>query len=352
MKVKTNVPALDNMLRGGLVPGLHCVTGGPSSYKSAMLLQIAYLAALDGAAVEYIADEIGIPEICARLATRRMYVESLRQLTEPCGDYAWSEVEELFVRTSEGQPAPCNDVLPGISDGEGFVSLLNAASGDMREVVQVDMVGNAHKVLHVSDMGERLEKEWSHHDAFEFLLGARNRYITSVRRMCAELARDDGDNIFDDTLHGNADIIIIDPVNSLRTCEWQGLSEMVRDSTPESKRALVEEIVDDLDNWGRSTNTAVVGVFHGPRDGKYPSHPSMQDFKESSRIEYRAVSAWKLVRADDMRWSGHPKPPKVPEGTEAVGLFLLKNRTGKRTEKNKPIWLCADGAHNLIYPLE
>ena len=351
MKVKTNVPALDNMLRGGLVPGLHCVTGGPSSYKTAMLLQLAYLAALDGAAVEYISDEIGIAEIYARLITRKMYVESLRQLTEPCGDYAWSEIGELFAMASEGQPAPYDDVFPDVSDEEGFLSLLNAAIDDIREVVRDDVLGNAHKVLHVSEMGGRLEDDWSHHDTFEFLFGAHDRYFTSVRRMCAELARDDGNNIFDDKLHGNADLIIIDPVNSLRTCEWQGYSEMVRDNTPESKRALMEEIVDDLDNWGRSTNTAIVGVFHGPRDGKYPNHPSMQDFKESSRVEYRAVSAWKLVRADDMRWSGHPKPPRLAEGMEAVGLFLLKSRTGLRTEPNKPIWMAADGAHNLLMPL-
>jgi hypothetical protein len=78
----------------------------------------------------------------------------------------------------------------------------------------------------------------------------------------------------------------------------------------------------------------------------------MGDFKETSAIEYRAVSAIELVRADDMRWSNHPKAPTTPQDTEAVGLYVLKSRAGQRTEQNKPIWLAADGAHNFIAPLE
>ena len=346
-RVKTNIPELDEMLGGGLAPGLHCVTGGPSSYKSATLLQIAYLAAMDGFATEYITDEIGVIECMARLTTRKMFVNMCSQITQPCGDFSWSDMERMF--TESGESGQIDEVPGGIVDEESFMSLLNQSWGELREVVRADLIGGAPGMLHIKEMGDYLERSWTEHNAFEWLFGGHDRYFTSLMQRSKK-----DREFFDDVMHGTANLIVIDPVNSLRTCEWQSVGgEEVRDNTPESKRALMEQHVELLDNWGRSTGTAIIGVFHKHRTAnKYPQPPSMGDFKETSCIEYRAVSAWEFVRADDMRWSNHPKPPKVPEGTEAVALYLLKSRAGRRTEHNGPIWLCADGAHNLIYPLE
>jgi hypothetical protein len=117
----------------------------------------------------------------------------------------------------------------------------------------------------------------------------------------------------------------------------------------------MEEIVTTLDNFSREHGIATVGVFHGNRTrGQSAQHPSMGDFKETSAIEYRAVSAIELARADDMHWTGHPKAPfkRGEYDGEAVGVFVLKSRKGRRTEENKPIWLVADGAHNLLMPLD
>lgn len=77
-KIATNIPLLDRMLGGGFEPGLHCLTAGPSSYKSTWLLQVAYLAAMDGKNVAYITSEISAEECRRRLVARKMQVDAMR----------------------------------------------------------------------------------------------------------------------------------------------------------------------------------------------------------------------------------------------------------------------------------
>ena len=322
-KIKTNIPELDYMLGGGLAPGLHCVTGGPSSYKSALLLQIAYLAKDDigsYGSVEYVTDEISRGECLRRLTSRKLMVNVMKD-GSASGVPSWSRLEEHINAARDRR------------DKETLRKIVEAS----RDVVK------SHR-LYLSDMKKAItegrEETGSNKNYWQF--ANNNRYMVS--------AMDEGD--YDDF----SNLMIIDAINSLRLFNYayhdsHGTWE-THDHMPEP-RARMEHIVTTLDNFARKEGIAIIGVFHGNRTrSQNPQHPCMGDFKETSAIEYRAVSAWEFVRADDMRWSNHPKPPKVPEGAEAVALYLLKSRAGKRTEHNGPIWLCADGAHNLIYPLE
>lgn len=328
-KISTNIPALDEYLGGGLRFGLHCVTGGPSSYKTAMLLQIAYLAKMDGRNVTYLTDEISSNECWQRLTARKMQVDKI------VGDDtrevpSWASLEDVARKAYDDR------------DADKLESISNAIRG-------VKYVMREQGFLNIWDMDAAIQSTWED-DCRPFEASFNTRYLASGIR----------DNI---AHKGNTkdvlefldypDLLIIDAVNSLRLFESKHSKDefwLVRDYMPEP-RIRMENIVETLDNFGREAGVAIVGVFHGNRTGT-AYHPSMGDFKETSAIEYRAVSAIELVRADDMRWSNHPKAPTTPQGTEAVGLYVLKSRAGQRTEQNKPIWLAADGAHNFIAPLE
>ena len=350
-KVKTNIAELDGLLGGGLRPGLHCVTGGPSSYKSALLLQIAYLAAMDGRGVTYITDEISSRECWQRLTARRMQVDKL------VGDGAndvppWASLEEAARVAARDDDTETLERIGNAIDDVKHAEWRSPDYGKLKGayfrrngLVWLRYNRESKGYLSIDDMGRANAPERLFENGEFRLFEGNTRYLVS--------AIQHSDEAYLAFLEGECenDLLIIDAVNSLRLFEVND-GGCYRDHMPEP-RARMEQIVETLDEWGRSLDIAVVGVFHGNRTrGQNQQHPSMGDFKETSAIEYHATSAWEIVRADDMRWSGHPKPPKVPEGTEAVALYLLKSRAGKRTEHNGPIWLCADGAHNLIYPLE
>lgn len=352
-KVRTNIPQLDEMLNGGLRPGLHCVTGGPSSYKSATLLQVAYLAAMDGRAVTYITDEISSRECWQRLTTRKMQVDKL--VGDGTHDVPpWASLEEAArvaardddAETLERIGSAINDVKHAewrSPDYGKFIGAYFRRNG----LVQLQYDHGTEGHLIIEDIGMvNSPGQWYGDSSYELFVG-NTRYIVSA----IQYSDDDGYlNWLENEC--NSDLLIIDAVNSLRLFEQDDYCRY-RDHMPEP-RARMETIVETLGEWGRSRNIAIVGVFHGNRTrGQNQQHPNMGDYKETSAIEYHADTAWEFVRADEMRWSNHPKPPKVPEGTEAVALYLLKGRAGKRSGRdNGPIWLCADGAHNLIYPLE
>ena len=350
-KIRTNLPPLDDRLGGGLKCGLHCLTAPPSSYKTALLLQVAYLAAMDGQCVNYITGEVSARECWQRLTTRKMQVDKLM------GDGAyevssWASLEEAARAAARDGDA---ETLGRIGDAIHEVKRASWRPSDygklkwagFRSNGTVALAYNKHTegYLHIKDMGGMNPPErWFDDDSFMSFVG-NSRYIVSAIQHCND------DDLYLDWLEDecNADLLIIDPINALRLFDYS--EYRYRDHMPEP-RTRMETIVETLDDFGRRRGIAIIGIFHGNRTrGQGMQHPSMGDFKETSAIEFRAVSAWELVRADDMQWSGHPKPPKVPEGMEAVGLFLLKSRTGLRTEPNKPIWMAADGAHNLLMPL-
>lgn len=350
-KVKTNIPALDERLGGGLKCGLHCLTAPPSSYKTALLLQVAYLAAMDGQCVNYITGEVSAQECWQRLTTRKMQVDKL------VGDGAyevssWASLEEAArAAAMDGD----SETLGRIADAINEVKEASRRSADYGKLLRawfcrngtVALAYNCHTegYLHIEDMGDMNPPEMRFDDDSFMSFEGNTRYIVSA------IQHSDNEDCYLNFLENESccDLLVIDPINALRLFDYSEYG--YRDHMPEP-RARMEQIVETLDDFGRTRNIAILGVFHGNRTrGQAAQHPSMSDLKETSRIEYRAISAWELVRSDDMRWSGHPKPPKVPEGMEAVGLFLLKSRTGKRTEPNKPIWLACDGAHNFIMPL-
>ncbi|MBR3225636.1 MAG: hypothetical protein IKF78_09980 [Atopobiaceae bacterium] len=356
-KVRTNIPKLDKLLDGGLKPGLHCVTGGPSSYKSALLLQIAYLAAMDGRDVNYVTDEISARECWQRLTTRKMQVDKIVS-GGTHGVPSWASLEDV-ARSAEksGDVELLGRVASAIHD----VKRARWISPDYGKLARAGFTDNGcvwlmyndeyAGYLSIEDMGRVIYPGQNFtNDECDLFLG-NTRYLVSA-------IQQSGDDGYLDWMENecHSDLLIIDAVNSLRMFEytWDGKYERYYycDHMPEP-RTRMETIVQTLDNWGRSRNIAIIGVFHGNRTrGQNQQHPCMGDFKETSANEYRAVTAWELVRAGDMRWSGHPKAPDVPDGMEAVGLFLLKSRGGQRTENNNPIWLAADGAHNLIMPLD
>ncbi|MBR3312780.1 MAG: hypothetical protein IKG18_01430 [Atopobiaceae bacterium] len=350
-KVKTNIPALDKRLGGGLKCGLHCLTAPPSSFKTALLLQVAYLAAMDGQCVNYITGEVSARECWQRLTTRKMQVDKL------VGDGAyevsgWASLEEAARAAARDGDA---ETLGRIGDAINEVKKASWKSPDYGKLARAQFRSNGTVVLgynchtegylQIKDMGDMNPPErWFSDDSIKSFEG-NTRYLPSVIQHS-----DNGDRYLD-FLEDECccDLLVVDPINALRLFDYSEYG--YRDHMPEP-RTRMETIVETLDDFGRRRGIAIIGVFHGNRTrGQGMQHPSMGDFKETSAIEFRAVSAWELVRSDDMKWSGHPKPPKVPEGMEAVGLFLLKSRTGKRTEPNRPIWLAADGAHNLIMPL-
>lgn len=347
--IPTNIPALDKHLNGGLRPGLHCVTGGPSSYKSALLLQVAYLAAVDGKDVLYLTDEISSAECWQRLASRKMQVDSLLKVDKREA-LAWSSIEDAAKKYSNSTDENDEDMLDWI--GRKMAEALYAG------VPQKDIDSGRElekcRRLTISDMGPRIsssptdENKWDGERTFEDRMWGNTRYLVSN---IVRAAQDGWDYDFSGQC---PQLVIIDAVNALRLYEYRyhkSRDEWCYRDVEREPRAKMEEIVETLDDFGRNNNIPIIGVFHGNRTG-IAHHPSMGDFKETSAIEYRAVSAWELVRADDMRWSNHPKAPTAQQDSEPVGLYVLKSRGGQRTEQNKPIWLAADGAHNFISPLE
>jgi replicative DNA helicase len=350
--ISTNISALDEMLPGGgLSAGLNCVTAGPSSYKSALLLQVAYLAAMDGKHVLYLTNEISAKECWHRLTSRRMHVDKLLGKDDREA-IPWSSIENEARRFSLCLDDHDEDAMIWLEHKIREVLCAGVPQEDM-DRLELEKC----RRLTIADMGPRIssnptyENEWDGKRTFDERLFENTRYLVSniIQATKGGWAYD----FWSEQLDG-PQLIVIDAVNALRLYEYRyrkKTDQWCYNDVEREPRAKMEEIVETLDDFGRMMEIPIVGIFHKNRTSTN-YHPSMGDFKETSAIEYRAVSAFELVRADDMQWSNHPKAPSAPHGTEAVGLYVLKSRGGQRTEHNKPIWLAADGAHNFIAPLE
>lgn len=375
-KVATNIPEVDARTHGGLIPGLHTLTAGPGTGKTSLASgHIAYLAALDGRNVTYITDEVGSTELWLRLASRKMEVDRIINggPAVPC----WSELEDVMRRA-----VAAGDVRTVAAIGDAIYDVKHACKlgDDYGKITKGVYYGGARKgetwtrvntyrkgKLTIKDMGPRLtsaevdKAPWVLRDSFNI-----TRYLSSFMAECEEYeAEHQDDSQYWELLEDldDPELLIIDPVNSLRILKSEftyshdswGWESRDLDMEPRKK---MDEIVDALDNWGRRMNVAILAIFHGnmtrgDNQVKVVRHPSMGDFKESSRIEYRAVTAWELVPASKMGWAGHPKPPEREDLTgEPVGLFPLKLRGGERPKPNDCIWLSFDGAHNLMQPYE
>lgn len=323
VRISTHIPTLDALLHGGLAAGLHCVTGGPASYKTSTMLNVAYRAACDGMSVLYVTDEVAPSECKMRLASMRMRLDGMRDAP------AWASLVDVALRMArEG-------------DSEGAERIATA----LREVDAAS--------LDVMAMGPRIGSDFSPYRNFGRDVMENLRYIPSTI-LSAESAFSEGVYNDEDAHLLGYNLIVIDPVNSLRMFE---VGEDYRDSDRAyylrdramGERERMEEVVELLDRWARDENRVVVGVFHANRTGAgVPKAPSMADFKGTSKVEYQAVTALKLVRYSDMDWTGHPRAPFTGgDGMEAVALYVLKNRQGGSIDH--PIPLVADGAHSLTW---
>ena len=349
-KLPTGIPALDDKLSGGRCAGLHSETAGPGGYKTSSKLQDGYLATMDGKRVLYLTNEISAKEGWLRLASRKMYVDNLLGKDDREA-IPWANIEDEARRLSLSGDDP--DKLDWIREKIQEVLYAGVPQEDIDKGIKLEHC----RRLTIADMGPRISSNPTCEDekngklCFGDMVFHNTRYLVSNIIQATEGGW--ADSFWVDNL-GCPDLIVIDAVNALRLYEYSYRKETgewcYRDVEREP-RAKMEEIVETLDNFGREMGIPIVGVFHKNRTSTN-YHPSMGDFKETSAIEYHAVSALELVRADDMHWSGHPKAPSAPQGAEAVGLYVLKSRGGQRTEHNKPIWLAAYGAYNFIAPLE
>lgn len=325
-RISTHIPTLDDALHGGFKPGLHCVTGWPASYKTATMLQVAYLAARDGHPALYITDEITKRECMERLTAMQMRLDGHRDAP------AWVDVTERAIRcASEG-------------DEEGASAIAEA----LRKVRDTDM--------DVVDMGPRMAGTFDWHKDYGSDFEKSYRYIPSTFIEYEACGCDVGAI---EAMSGY-ELVVIDPVNNLRKWEDKEGSDtyrpeddaILRRDKELTSQELMEEVVEALDRWARCSEVVVVGIFHASRDGNgtstYQKPPSLGDFKGTSKIESQAISTLEFVRYSKMRWKGCPKAPFAPaDGMEAVAVYNLKNRQGG--EVTSPVTLVADGPHSMVW---
>jgi replicative DNA helicase len=351
-KVPTSIPALDDKLSGGRCAGLHCETAGPGGYKTSSKLQDGYLATMDDKRVLYLTNEISAKECWLRLASRKMYVDNLLGKDDREA-IPWANIEDEARKASLYMDDHDEDTLDWIRGKIQEVLYAGVPQEDIDKGTELEKC----RRLTIADMGPRISSNPTYENEWDGKRTFGDRLIENTRYLVSNIIRaTEGGWAFDfwsEYLH-EPQLIIIDAVNALRLYEYRyykKTDQWCYSDVEREPRAKMEEIVETLDNFGREMGIPIVGVFHKNRTSTN-YHPSMGDFKETSAIEYHAVSALELVRADDMQWSNHPKAPSAPQGAEAVGLYVLKSRGGQRTEHNKPIWLAAYGAYNFIAPLE
>ena len=327
--VATGSQTLDALTGGGLRPGLHCVTGGPASYKSAFCLQLAYLTAQAGRGATYLTGEIGRPECMHRLMSLHMQARAMRGLDAHDAP-AWATMGDVVVGLAEAE------------DADGLERIVRAARA-------VDALP-----LDVRELGPRATSDSDRGlESGEYNL----RYLPTFVRHAQELEADGDAGEWGD-LHeklGYCDLLVIDPVNELETftTEWsnaRGRWEYSDSHATEQDRLI--EAATMLDEFGKRAGVAVVGVFHGNMGGASDErHPGLADYKGTVQIAYRALTLMKLVAWRNMRWADRPPAPHgiTDAMGEAVGLFVLKSRRGRTTGRNAPIPFVADGAHNLLW---
>lgn len=126
--VKTGINSLDNVLGGGLYPGLFILSAGPGAGKTALALQIADHIAGAGQNVLYFALDIGRLEMTCRSLARECY--KLNPATAP------STGDILKGRLTPGQKALLEQVATTYGQAARHLTIQDAAFVNTEQIRQ------------------------------------------------------------------------------------------------------------------------------------------------------------------------------------------------------------------------
>ena len=281
--VKSTIPELDGMLRGGFRPGVHFIGGTTGAGKSAFCLWLAgRIAQSDDpdtgkpTGVTYVSLELGMPEVRARMGSRLSY--ALDGL-EP---WRWSDFEELGRKQAAA-----------IADGTYEPAHDPVYSADLELTLRCP---NLRIVDAISD-----------------------GHASDLVYICEEI-RSTGAN--------GGRVLFLDYLQCIDALPGQDETEALRDSVRAINLAAIRAGV-------AVVAIAAVSRAKGSemRKGKSGDNPGADIFRGSSWIEYTGLTAFALVRRDD----------SVQRGEFAdVELWPVKNRCGTC---DGPIRLAYNGAY-------
>ena len=281
--VKSTIPELDDMLRGGFRPGVHFIGGNTGAGKSAFCLWLAARIAQSEdtdtgqpTGVTYVSLELGMPEVRARMGSRlSCTVDGLER-------WSWADFEELGRKQAAA-----------IADGTYAPDRDPVYSSDLELMTRCP---NLRIVDAISD-----------------------GRASDLMCICEEI-RSTG-------AHGGR-VLFIDYLQCIDALPGQDETEALRDSVRAVNLAAIRAGVAVI-------AIAAVSRAKGSemRKGKSGDNPGADIFRGSSWIEYTGLTAFALVRRDD----------SVQRGEFAdVELWPVKNRRGTI---DGPVRLAYNGAY-------
>ena len=289
--VPTGVDGLDRVLCGGLRPGLSVLGGEPGAGKSALALQVAFMAAFSGRRVLFASLEMGRGQCLMRLLSLLS--------TEPWADgpgaapFSWADAHRLAPRARQAleDARGCGEPEPAVIGrlARGGDPVLTAALG-----LQKTCPG---------------------------LLVAAGPQVRTLGGLEALAGRAAG---------LGASLAVVDYLQLVSPEGAQGMAEYERVTLVSSR----------LNALGCDLGVPVLALSAMSRQSAQAAGPSMHGFKGSGGIEYDANAAM-VIEGDG---EAAPGPLGRP-----VLLHVVKDRWGALTG-DSPVRLWFDGAHNRLEP--
>lgn len=282
--VPTGLAELDELLGGGMRPGLYVLGGEPGAGKSALALQVAFRASWCGRRVLYASLEMGRGQCVMRLLSHLSSEECSR--ADGKGAFEWSEAWRLA--------RPAREAMREARRECGEVEALARLAGG------ADPVATA-----AAEFSRRCPG----------LLVAAGSQVREARPL-RELAGD--------AVKAGASLVVVDCLQLLG-CEGAA-----------DEYARVSAASAALNALGNDCGVPVLAIASVNR-ASAKEGPSMHGYRGSGQIEFDANAAMTLVAED--------RP--APAGLKPVALHVTKNRWGALTGPGG-LRLLLDGAHNRL----